>query len=217
MIHHFDDWEATEQIIDDKKAFWCIKKPNSEYQKVCLYRDGCNMFVYGDYGQFTFDSMTWLGTVHNLEYDNFGYQMEKLNRDSKDTLLIYDEYQCREDIYEWLKNRLEDRYDYTDDTIGEILDWFEIEWDFLTPDYDIEKFCEDNNYLDIEDLLLFVNEALHNTDECEWVSFLRRTDFSNFDEECESDLWRAGRCVHQRYYICMYALQKCSEKLMDKT
>lgn len=58
MINHFDDWEATEQIFDDNKAFWRIKKPNSEYQKVCLYRDGCNMFVYGDYGQFTFDSMT---------------------------------------------------------------------------------------------------------------------------------------------------------------
>lgn len=50
MINHFDNWEATEQIIDDKKAFWCIKKPESEYQKVCLYRDGCNMFIYGDYG-----------------------------------------------------------------------------------------------------------------------------------------------------------------------
>ena len=117
MINHFDDWKVTEQIFDDKKAFWCIKKPNSEYQKVCLYRDGCNMFVYGDYGQFTFDSMTWLGSVHNLQYDNIGYQMEKLDRDSKSTLYIYDESQCEKDIYAWLKERLENRYDIEEDVI----------------------------------------------------------------------------------------------------
>lgn len=69
-IDKFSKWEASEIIIDDKKAFWCLKKQGSEYQKVCLYRDGCNMFIYGDYGQFTFDKMTWLGSVYNLEYDN---------------------------------------------------------------------------------------------------------------------------------------------------
>lgn len=69
----FASWEATEQIIDDNKAFWMLRNPGSQYQKVCLYRDGCNMFVYGDYGQFTFDSMTWKGDVCNLEYDNIGY------------------------------------------------------------------------------------------------------------------------------------------------
>ncbi len=61
-IKEFATWEASEQIIDDNKAFWMLKKPGSQYQKVCLYRDGCNMFVYGDYGQFTFDNMTWTGS-----------------------------------------------------------------------------------------------------------------------------------------------------------
>ena len=216
MINHFDDWEATEQIFDDKKAFWCIKKPNSEYQKVCLYRDGCNMFVYGDYGQFTFDSMTWLGSVHNLQYDNIGYQMEKLDRDSKSTLYIYDESQCEKDIYAWLKERLENRYDIEEDVIDDIITYFKQNNDFGYCSVDIEEVCEKYNAPELEGILDFTKDALEHVDEYEWISFLRRTSFQEFDEECESELWQAGRCIHQRYFICMYALMKCSEKLLDK-
>lgn len=57
-IKEFATWEASEQIIDANKAFWMLRKPGSQYQKVCMYRDGFDMFVYGNYGQFTFDSMT---------------------------------------------------------------------------------------------------------------------------------------------------------------
>lgn len=216
MLNHFDDWEVTEQIFDDKKAFWCIKKPNSEYQKVCLYRDGCNMFVYGDYGQFTFDSMTWLGSVHNLQYDNLGYQMEKLDRDSKSTLYIYDESQCKKDIYAWLKERLKERYDIEEGVISEIISWFKENSSIYIMDCEIEELCEKYKVPELEDILNFVREALENVDEYEWISFLRRTSFQEFDEECESDLWQAGRCIHQRYFICMYALMKCSEKLLKK-
>ena len=85
-----------------------LRKPGSQYQKVCLYRDGCNMFVYGDYGQFAFDNMTWTGSVYNLQYDNIGYQMEKLNHESRESLRVFDESKCEEDIYDWLKEHLED-------------------------------------------------------------------------------------------------------------
>ena len=89
-INEFTTWEASERIIDDNKAFWMLRKPGSQYQKVCLYRDGYNMFVYGDYGQFAFDNMTWTGSVYNLQYDNIGYQMEKLNYESREALRVFD-------------------------------------------------------------------------------------------------------------------------------
>lgn len=97
-----------------------LKKPESQYQKVCLYRDGCNMFVYGDYGQFTFDGMTWTGSVYNLQYDNIGYQMEKLNHESRESLRVFDESKCVDDIYDWLKEHLEDLYDVDDKVIQNI-------------------------------------------------------------------------------------------------
>lgn len=107
----FLEWEAFEQIIDEDKAFWMLKKPGSRCQRVCLYRDGYNMFVYGDYGQFTFDSMTWIGNVYNLEYDNIGYQMEKLNYENRKSLIMFDECKCRKDIINWLRHQLEEYYE----------------------------------------------------------------------------------------------------------
>lgn len=191
-----------------------LKKPDSEYQKVCLYRDGCNMFVYGDYGQFTFDSMTWKGSVYNLQYDNIGYQMEKLNRDSKNTIYVYDESQCEKDIYNWLRERMENRYLIEEEIIEEIVKLFEDS--YYVSDYDIEEFCEKHDLDELLDILIFTKNALENTDEYEWIAFLRRESFQEFDEECESELWNAGKCIHQRYFICMYALQVCAEKLREQ-
>jgi len=215
----FATWEATEQIIDDNKAFWMLRKPGSQYQKVCLYRDGYNMFVYGDYGQFTFDSMTWTGSVYNLEYDNIGYQMEKLNYESKQSLRIFDETKCVEDIFDWLKYQLEEYYSLEDNEIDIVLQWFNADtWDDYD-EIDIEEFCDKNNLSDIENILCFVRECIRNAEEYEWITFLRNNynrlyDFG--DEPCESWLWNAGKCIHQRYFICMYALQVCGEKLKEE-
>ena len=191
-----------------------LKKPGSQYQKVCLYRDGCNMFVYGDYGQFTFDNMTWLGSVYNLQYDNIGYQMEKLNYESRQTLRVFDEDKCEEDIFGWLKERLEYRYDVEEETIENIIKLFKDEQYML--DSEIEEFCVENNLIEIEDILYFTKDALESIDEYEWISFLRNSNLGEFDEECESELWNAGKCIHQRYFICMYALQVCGEKLLKE-
>lgn len=191
-----------------------LRKPGSEYQKVCLYRDGCNMFVYGDYGQFTFDSMTWTGSVYNLEYDNIGYQMEKLNRDSRNAIYVFDDTKCEKDIYDWLKERLRNRYDIEEDIIKEIIKFFNDNLYVL--DSEIEEFCEKHDLEELEDILSFTKDALENIDEYEWISFLRSSNLGEFDEECESELWNAGKCIHQRYFICMYALQVCGEKLKEQ-
>ncbi|GLB26521.1 hypothetical protein LXJ15735_27620 [Lacrimispora xylanolytica] len=206
----FDKWEATEQIIDDNKAFWCLRKPGSEYEKVCLYRDNYTMVVYGDYGTMTFDQMTWKGSVYNLHYDNIGYQMEKLNHESKKTLYTYDESACEEDIIDWLKQTLSDR-DIEEELIDRITEYFN-ESDFVDT-YDIEQYCEMNECDELVGLLDFVNDCSHHTGEYEWIAFLRSTDFSKYDEECESELWNAGKRIDQRYFINMYALRVCGEKL----
>lgn len=215
-IKQFSEWEATEQIIDDTKSFWMLKKPDSQYQKVCLYRDGCNMFVYGDYGQFTFDSMTWRGDVYNLEYDNIGYQMEKLNYDSKQSLKVFDDTKGKEDVLDWVVNVIENRFDGIDNT--------DDEWDNLIEKvkevldercFDVDEFCEKYNCEDLRSLLDFADDLMSNIDEYDWIAFLRNntSKLEEFDEVYESSLWNAGKCIHQRYFICMYALQVCGEKL----
>lgn len=218
-IDKFSTWEASEIIIDDKKAFWCLKKPDSEYQKVCLYRDGCNMFIYGDYGQFTFDKMTWLGSVYNLEYDNIGYQAEKLSFESRQSLYIHDETECKEDIFRWLEQTLNDNYymDIDEEQIKEIMMLFRnSKW--LT-NYNIETFCIENDlYKELYNLLEFANDCLNHTeDKYEWIAFLRDSDLEYYDEVCESRLWDAGKIINQRYLICLYALQVCGEKLKRRS
>ena len=76
-VKKFNSWDVKEIIIDDQKAFWEIRKPGSQIQKVSLFRDGSNMYIYGDYGSYSFDKMTWLGSPYNLEYNNLGYQNKR--------------------------------------------------------------------------------------------------------------------------------------------
>lgn len=219
-IKKFSEWEASEQIIDTDKAFWMLKKPNSNVEKVCLYRDGCNMFIYGDYGQFTFDSMTWLGSVYNLEYDNIGYQMEKMNYESKQSIKIFDEDACIEDIFDWMESVIENRYydiAYNNDDL-ELDDIISKAKKYLNEDgFDVDEFCEKYKCDELRGLLDFTDDLLTHTDEYEWISFLRNDSgiLSEFDEPCESSLWNAGKRINQRYFICMYALQVCGEKLKE--
>lgn len=86
----FNSWEASQILIDDKKAFWQLNKPGSNSEKVCLFRDGCTMSIYGDYGSYIFDSMTWEGNPWNLQYNNLDYQAEKVSRESRDSVIIFD-------------------------------------------------------------------------------------------------------------------------------
>lgn len=207
----FDTWEATENIIDQRKAVWILKKPGSEIQKVCLYRDGCNMFVYGDYGQFTFDRMTWLGDVYNLQFDNIGYQMEKLNYESRKSLYEFDDDECKKDIKDWLKDRLEADCDKPEELVEKIFKL--VEDTFYLASYEIDEFCQSNDCYELHKLISFVNDCLNNVDEHEWIGFLRNSNLDEFDEPCDCRLWEAGTRISQRYFICMYALKVCGEKL----
>ena len=100
------------------------------------------MFVYGDYGQFTFDSMTWTGSVYNLEYDNIGYQMEKLSHESRQSLKVFDEYKCRKDIINWLRHQLEEYYG-NDKDIEKIINF--IKDNPVVDKYELHDFCCDKN------------------------------------------------------------------------
>ena len=93
-VKKFNSWEVKEIIIDDQKAFWEIRKPGSQIQKVSLFRDGSNMYIYGDYGSYSFDKMTWLGSPYNLEYNNLSYQNEKMSYDTKNNVYISVPYCC---------------------------------------------------------------------------------------------------------------------------
>lgn len=217
----FATWEAKEIIIDDKKAFWELRKPNSEYQKVCLWRDGYNICVYGDYGSFTFDSMTWLGSPYNLVYDNFGYQMEKLSRESRESLRIFDDDTCKEDIKDWLEDYLDEQnYDNYKELANDIIKFVkDIMYYYYCGLYsikNIEEYCEENNIAELCDLIKFIIECFENCDEDEWISFLRRSNLDDFEEPYESSLWSAGRTISQNYYINMYALKVLGEKLNGK-
>ena len=79
-----------------------------------------------------------------------------------------------------------------------------------------KNFVRSNCY-EYMDLVQFVNDAYCNCgDEYDWVSYLRESNLGDFEDECESSLWNAGRKVSQSYYINMYALQACRDKLEER-
>ena len=223
----FSSWEATEIIIDDKKAFWELKKSDTEYRKVCLYRDGCNMLIYGDYGSLVFDSMTWLGSVYNLQYDNIGYQMEKLTHECRKYQYKYDTKRAEEDILDWLTDKLSDCYEelFFDDEgeekqfiVNDVIGFFR-NTDFINS-LKIEDFCIKNDCKQLQEIMEFTDDCLQHSseDELEWLSFLRENfHHKTFEDPYESTLWNVGQKIDQGYFINLYALQVCAEKLKHIT
>ena len=216
----FESWTATETIFDEKRALWQLKLDNSDFIKVCLYRDGKDMFVYGDYGQFTFDSMTWLGDVYNLQYDNTGYQMEKLSYNSKQNLYAFDSAKCEEDIIDWCIEIIDKKYSYIRNTEDEYIQLIELIKNALTNHaycLDVYEFCEKNNCGDIINLLDFTDDLLSNTDEYDWIAYLRNNTakIDEYEDNFASSLWNAGKSISQSYFICMYALKICGQKLKN--
>lgn len=62
--------------------------------------------------------MTWLGSPYNLEYNNLGYQNEKMSYDTKNNVYMYDDESAAEDIIDWIKEVAVDRYDYHESEIN---------------------------------------------------------------------------------------------------
>ncbi|RHO26825.1 hypothetical protein [Amedibacterium intestinale] len=211
----FLKWEAEEIIIDDSKAWWCLKNPNSSVQKICMFRDGPVVNVYGNYGNFTFDKMTCLGDVCNLAYDDLDYQFGKLSEASKKYLYAFDDEECKKDVINWMKEHLSCD-EYLDHEINEIAEYISNLDISCTNDWLIADFCERKNY-DCGSLLYFVEECFKNVDNCEtWIDFLKNSELGNFDDFYESILWEAGKKIRQDFFINLYALKICGEKLNEK-
>lgn len=171
----FEGWEINEAIIDDNKAFWEIKAPGKEdpmcgWPKVSLYRDGRNMFIYGDYGRYAFNEMTWLGTPQNLRYDALGYQMEKLDFNTKEAIRVFNENLCEKEIREWLAKELAVKWGINLEDAKALADldadeWIMAEeriWEYFDKDTIRDNFgcfCE-NKVASIESILDKANDIL---------------------------------------------------------
>jgi len=131
------------------------------------------MFVYGDYGQFTFDSMIWTDSIYNLEYDNIEYQMEKLNYESRESLRVFDNDKCIDDMFEWMKEQLESYYYLEENEVEKVLKLFNSDTWNKVDEIEIEEFCDENDLLEIENIIDFTRECCRNAEEYEWISFLK--------------------------------------------
>ena len=209
-------WEATETIFDEDKAYWELINPEHAFERVCLFRDQHNMFVYGDKGQLVFDSMTWHGDVYNLRYEATAYQMEKLNKDCRESLYEFCEDQWVIDMENWLADELLNKVDDHEEVASCFIKYCE-ENSYIT-DIGLHQYCENNDLSCLHDLLYFIKECFEyfnsSSEELQsWGSFLESSNLKDFDEPLESSLLTAGQVVAQRYFICMYALKVCGEKL----
>lgn len=210
-VNRFNSWDVKEIIIDNQKAFWEIRKPGSQIQKVCLFRDGSNMCIYGDYGSYTFDKMTWLGSPYNLEYNNLGYQNQKMSYDTKNNVYVFDEDAVTEDIMDWFKDTAVNSYDYDETEINLLAEKIDLR---NNPYVDVEGFCSENNCDDLIELLQFTVELYENSDdEIDYIGYLRGSNLEDFEEVCDSSLWKAGKRISQTYLVSLLALKICGEKL----
>lgn len=217
----FKDWIATETIVDENKAIWELKNPENESQKICLYKDRYTLFVYGAYGQYSFDSMTWIADIHTIAYDNLDYQFQKLNNDSKKALYVFDNTQAKDDIITWFKQILNENYSVTDYQVTTAINFLnKYDNEIITP---VDDFISDTpSVCEFEDLLKFTCKLLKTVSEsdekADYISFLRNntSTIDDFEDASQSSLWNIGMITHQSYYITMYALKLCSEKLKSK-
>lgn len=219
MKETFATWEAKEVIIDDKKAYFELRKPGSEFCFVGFYRDGKDAFIYGDYGIFTFSHLTWLATPHNIDYDNISYIVEKLSSETRETLYEFSTLDADNDILEWFKERAECYYEdiLNEDAVNAIIEWLR-NHSFSDDADDCIKELYDNNHIDVaiaRNLIAIAIHAMDSTsDENDYQTFLVNYQSEIHDvDDWESDLYTAGRRIKSTFFICLYALEVASEKL----
>ena len=149
-----------------------------------------------------------VGYINNNGKDSF-----YLVADDSEKAYEFDFNDALNDIFEWLEERLINHYDFEESKAKEIASQIrEIDWEDNAIDYLQEKGIDN-----LENIISFIYDAIdHIDDKIEWISFLRCKDFSEYDEMCESDLWKVGQRMDDRFIICLYALQKCGEKLALK-
>ena len=211
-IKKFNSWNVKEINIDDRRSFFEIRKPGSTIEKVCLFSDEYHMIIYGDYGSYVFDKMTWQGKPYNLQYNNLPYQNEKMSFDTKKAVYAFDEEAVVEDIIDWLKEMAVDLYDYEESKINSLVKKIY----FSDPYFSIYDFCYENDCDDLMDLLDFCHDLYQNSDdEIGFISYLREANLYCFEDNI-SGLWNAGKRISQPYLISLLALKICGEKLSNQ-
>lgn len=203
----FRKWEASKTVIDATKALYELKNPKSKDAKICMYRDGTNVFLYGSYGQFTFDSLTWLATPNNLQYDNISYMVEKLSDESRNAVYTFDENCAKSEILEWVRDRLRHYYALSDAQISNVLKYFLCKSCHF---FDIHKLISEDFIFIVEELIdaTYSGEKNYKRVICENAEIL-----SSYDDDYELNLYNAGQTLNQRFCICMYAMEVCARKL----
>ena len=200
-IKKFNSWNVKEINIDDRRSFFEIRKPGSTIEKVCLFSDEYHMIIYGDYGSYVFDKMTWQGKPYNLQYNNLPYQNEKMSFDTKKAVYAFDEEAVVEDIIDWLKEMAVDLYDYEESKINSLVKKIY----FSDPYFSIYDFCYENDCDDLMDLLDFCHDLYQNSDdEIGFISYLREANLYRFEDNI-SGLWNAGKRISQPYLISLLA------------
>ena len=200
----FRKWEASKTVIDATKALYELKNPESKDAKICMYRDGANVFLYGSYGQFTFDSLTWLAAPNNLQYDNISYMVEKLSDESRNAVYTFDESCAKSEILEWVRGQLEYHFALSDTKVNATLKYFSCE------KCDRSAVLEDLNFVIAVNALI---EGANNGEEnYRQAVYDNMETLSSYDDDY-GNLYNAGQTLNQRFCICMYAMEVCARKL----
>ncbi len=208
----FGKWSASQVDMGTGMAAYVLQNPEHKVEKVALYRDDNNAFVYGDYGQFTFDSLTWNISPTNIPYNNIGYLLEKMGSKQKEVITVFDSEICMKDVKAWLDDRIETNIPReTREALMEFLD----ESDWNSEAFEITD--EYQELADYRDEIQFALDAMGRMGSREeWLVFLRenvhRLDKIEGDGY-ESDLWSAGKHLNERFFISLVALEVLGEKL----
>ena len=211
----FTGWNADQCIINSTKAVYELKDPDNSSARVCMYRDGGTMCLYGDYGSFMFDKMTWIATPLNLPYDNVSYLTEKLSKESRTGSTRYIMQQAVNDIAEWAKDCLMERFDADDEQIKYVMDYIQGTSRYSSVDSFI-KSTPVRTLGNIENFMLLIDnltEAAVNS-EAGYISCVESLsyDIDKYDSD-PSELYQAGHILDPRLFISLYAMQICAEKL----
>jgi hypothetical protein len=218
----FESWEASTLLIDDDKEFWQIKNPKSSVEKVCLFRDNRVLCIYGDYGSYTFDRMTWTRTPWNLRYDNLDYMAEKLSVESSHAVRIFSSTLAERQFLDWVQNYLKG-FDANENFIEKAMEFLRQSSTYSSDVDDLyDKIADDResdygNYEELYSFLCLCIEALSSMeDEISWQYFLQNSDNAFQDVQVslyDEPLYRFGMEYSQRYLISLYALKILSQKL----
>lgn len=140
------------------------------------------IYISGDLREAVYDC-TWQTSLKNSSKSNFSYLTGKLS------CVKHGKYEwrsdwCLEDIEEWRKDILDDRYNDVDDK----------EW--------LDKFND------------FHESLTDNTEsKYQFIGHLQNSDLDEFDEFCESALWNAGQRINEDLIIYWVALEMAYEQV----